>query len=547
MSANVGTVTFALRAATDQLGADIRKGMSLANRRLGAAGRIFGRTLAASLSTATAALTASVVSATRSIDQLAKTSDKLGISTEKLQLLRHAADLTGVATQQLDTGLQRMTRRVAEAAQGTGEAVNALRELRLDAQELVRLSPDQIFQRIGEAMGDVSNQSDRVRLAMKLFDSEGVGLVNTLKLTREQLDGMQKDLDRFGVTVSREGAARIEAMNDQFTVLGGSFTGLANQIAVGLAPALQVLARDLTATNQALIPLIVSFGTWMTEVIVPIYDELGSLFIRFKQVQAIIIETQVAIDRFFAEKVRGGGLGKDIAELEARARALRQEIEIYFRDTGGNIFANSIKRTAAEIRSTFSAINNEINLTRETIVTAAQVATEEWMSFAMNATSAIDEFVETGRFSIKNFVRDVLQDLAKIQLRKMLFGNDMTSGLLGSVFGGIGKAVGLPISTTPGKALGGRVSAGQPSIVGERGMETFVPDVSGTIMPHVDTQRMLNKSGGATFVFSPNIQAGVTRQELAIAMQQAQEQFQRSVLQGARNGGVFGATLAGGG
>jgi hypothetical protein len=66
--------------------------------------------------------TALVKNSLQSADALAKTSDKLGLATEKLAGLQHAAELTGAGTRTLDMGLQRMTRRVSEAAQGTGEA-----------------------------------------------------------------------------------------------------------------------------------------------------------------------------------------------------------------------------------------------------------------------------------------------------------------------------------------------------------------------------------------------------------------------------------------
>jgi len=77
-----------------------------------------------------------------SIDNLGKTADKLGTTTETLAGLQHAAELTGVSTETMNMALQRMTRRVAEAAVGTGEAKGALEELNIDAAQLVKLPLD---------------------------------------------------------------------------------------------------------------------------------------------------------------------------------------------------------------------------------------------------------------------------------------------------------------------------------------------------------------------------------------------------------------------
>ena len=142
------------------------------------------------------------------IDSLAKTADKLGLTTEALQLLRYQGEQSGVSINTMDMALQRMTRRVAEAAQGTGEAKGAIKELGLSAAELAAMSPDQQFKAIAEAMKGVAAQGDKVRLAMKLFDSEGVALVNTLV---SDLTKVEARFDSLGVSITRQQAAIVES------------------------------------------------------------------------------------------------------------------------------------------------------------------------------------------------------------------------------------------------------------------------------------------------------------------------------------------------
>jgi hypothetical protein len=62
-------------------------------------------------------------------DAIGKTADKIGVGVEALQELRFAAKASGVEQQTFDMALQRFTRRAAEAAQGTGEAKDALAQL----------------------------------------------------------------------------------------------------------------------------------------------------------------------------------------------------------------------------------------------------------------------------------------------------------------------------------------------------------------------------------------------------------------------------------
>lgn len=177
-------------------------------------------------------------------DSLAKTADKIGVTTEALAGMRHAAELTGVSTETMDMALQRFTRRASEAAIGTGEAQGALKELGINAEELVKLPLDKQMEVVADAMGGLGTQSDRVRIAMKLFDSEGVALVNTLGDGSAALREMIAEADHLGLALSRTDTAQIEAANDAFTRAKGVITGLTNQFAVAFAPVLEAIANS---------------------------------------------------------------------------------------------------------------------------------------------------------------------------------------------------------------------------------------------------------------------------------------------------------------
>jgi hypothetical protein len=175
-------------------------------------------------------------------DSLAKTADKIGVTTEALAGMQHAAELTGVSTETMNMALQRFTRRASEAAIGTGEAQGALKELGINAEELVKLPLDKQMEVVADSMSGLSTQSDRVRIAMKLFDSEGVALVNTLGSGSEALREMIDEAEHLGLALSRTDTAQIEAANNAFTRAKGVLTGLSNQLAVSFAPILQLIA-----------------------------------------------------------------------------------------------------------------------------------------------------------------------------------------------------------------------------------------------------------------------------------------------------------------
>jgi len=142
--------------------------------------------------------------------------------------------------------MQRFTRRTAEAAKGTGEAKGAIKELGLDANKLQRLSLDQQMVSLAGAFGNVTSKSDRLRIAFKLFDSEGAALVNTLALGEAGLEEMFGRAKTLGLVMSSQAAAGVEKANDSFNDMLSIVKGLKDQFSAALAPAINEIVTKFT-------------------------------------------------------------------------------------------------------------------------------------------------------------------------------------------------------------------------------------------------------------------------------------------------------------
>lgn len=184
-------------------------------------------------------------------DQMGKLSQRLGISTEAISELKHVAELSGVGFNTLTMGLQRMTRRLAEAgATGKGEAVPALQELGISAKAIAQLAPEQQFEVIAEALSKLSNEGDRVRLAMKFFDSEGVQLVQTMGNGATGIREMRAEANRLGLTLSQEGALAAAQFNDEITRAQATLNGFAKEIALNSVSAFNTLTEAFSNTGD---------------------------------------------------------------------------------------------------------------------------------------------------------------------------------------------------------------------------------------------------------------------------------------------------------
>jgi hypothetical protein len=194
-----------------------------------------------------AALALVVRSQARAIDDLGKTADALGVSTQSLQALQFAAQLTGTSADQLSTNMERMQRRLGEVARGGGTAAKALREIGINIKDIQNLSADEQMEVLARALANVENAAVRASIANDLFGRDGVRMLKLMDLlARDGIGGFRDELKALGVDISREGAAKVEMMNDAMLKLSMVGKGAGQTLTMELAPVIAEIAKELT-------------------------------------------------------------------------------------------------------------------------------------------------------------------------------------------------------------------------------------------------------------------------------------------------------------
>ena len=162
-------------------------------------------------------------------DRLGKTSARLGISTEDLQKLGFAAEQSGIEVGTLEMALQRFTRRAADSAKdGTGPAQQAFDALGISITRADGTLKDNIslLKEVADGFQGTESQAEKVRLAFKLFDSEGVKLVNLLQQGSGALDSFGNQLESVNGVITDRSISASEQFNDRLNILKRSAQGL---------------------------------------------------------------------------------------------------------------------------------------------------------------------------------------------------------------------------------------------------------------------------------------------------------------------------------
>ncbi|MFP3384422.1 hypothetical protein, partial [Tritonibacter sp. SIMBA_163] len=187
-----------------------------------------------------AAATMAVRSSLQIVDAQAKMAQSLGTTVTSMQVLERAADLSGVSMGEVQQATIQLTKRLSQAAGGTGAAAKALDRLHLSAGALQALPLDQRLEQIQGALAEYVPEAERAAVASELFGSRA-GLIFT-RVDGAALRTAAQDVNRFGVAISEVDADQIELTNDALSRMSLAGRGLANQVTVALAPALQGLS-----------------------------------------------------------------------------------------------------------------------------------------------------------------------------------------------------------------------------------------------------------------------------------------------------------------
>lgn len=180
------------------------------------------------------------------IDSTAKTADRLGITTQALIGLRFGADLAGVGVEAFDGSLTTMVKNVGLAAMGTGKARDALDQLGFNFQALAKVSPENQFKAIAQALSRVEDPTARTALAIKIFGDAGADMINVIKDGVPAIEAMQARAEELGLTFDRVSAAKVEAANDALAEVNRVIGTIGQTVVIELAPYVTAVAQGFT-------------------------------------------------------------------------------------------------------------------------------------------------------------------------------------------------------------------------------------------------------------------------------------------------------------
>ncbi len=168
-----------------------------------------------------------------------------GVSVERMSALRQAAIGLGGSAEMATRGIQSVGAFMVQLAQGSPDALRAMAMLGVTFDELQRMSPDQQFLRLGDALRRIPNSFQRAEVAQRIFGDGSGQLLRVMQSGSAEWERMAEQARRAGQTMSGPDAAAAGALTRAWNAMTAAVSALWNKIGAALAPSFTVLLNLL--------------------------------------------------------------------------------------------------------------------------------------------------------------------------------------------------------------------------------------------------------------------------------------------------------------
>lgn len=181
-------------------------------------------------------------------DEIATTADRLGLSTSALQEWRYMATAADVTNEELSNAFKFLTKNMYDASQGSGEAVKSFKALGIDVKgtDGTLRSSEAVMGDVLTALGNMSNETERSALALKIFGKGGLALNPLLKMTEDQVKALKDEFIKLGGGMSDAAVIAAGEADQSFNRFDFAMLGLKGRIALDILPAVTRFVSGLS-------------------------------------------------------------------------------------------------------------------------------------------------------------------------------------------------------------------------------------------------------------------------------------------------------------
>ncbi len=157
-------------------------------------------------------------------------------------------------------------------------ASDALGGIGLKLEDLQKLSPEQQFEKVAAGIGKIPTAAGRAAAAVKIFGKSGIEMTTLFAGGLDDITKLMQDAKDIGIGLDDEQLRRVADADDALQKMYAAFGAMIDQVAVGLAPAFEAVATEVTGLIGPVTKLFDTFNnldnrwTWASDTLVAAFD-----------------------------------------------------------------------------------------------------------------------------------------------------------------------------------------------------------------------------------------------------------------------------------
>ena len=184
-------------------------------------------------------------------DDILTMASTTSLATDTLQEFSYMSGLVDVEVSTVAGSLKKLTKNMSTASKGTGDAYNSFKELGVSVTDVngnLR-NNEEVFYEVIDALGKMENETQRDAHAMNIFGKSATDLNPLIEAGSEQLNKFKQEAHDMGYVLDGNALKALGRVQDAFDRFQGKTTSIKNQVAAGLAPAME---RAMTRVAKVL-------------------------------------------------------------------------------------------------------------------------------------------------------------------------------------------------------------------------------------------------------------------------------------------------------
>ena len=208
---------------------------------------------------------------------------EIGFSTQSIQELGYAASVSGSSAEAMAGAMGHLSRGMQEAkSKGSGPLIEGLQAMHLSFDAIRNKTPEQTFSILVDRLSKMPDGFKKTAAAADLFGREaGPQLIPFINKGIAGIGELRDEAEDLGVVLGDDGVEQAEKFEEGQKRLGGTLTGIKNQIVSGLLPVLtevfgslqkwivankEVIKADIQAVVRGMISVIKELAKIVGEV-----------------------------------------------------------------------------------------------------------------------------------------------------------------------------------------------------------------------------------------------------------------------------------------